>query len=108
MLEGDAGLNAAQVGRRIVLPTSFPGSPRFMMQAYQDAMAIVRALGIPGVFFTFTCNSNWLEIRSELHEGQTAVDRSDFPDEDEGSSEWFGQVGLVCRGDWQHLDKGIS
>jgi len=34
MLEGDAGLNAAQVGRWIVLPASFPGSPRFMMQAY--------------------------------------------------------------------------
>jgi hypothetical protein len=50
ILEGDAGLNAAQVGRRIVLPASFPGSPRFMMQAYQDAMAIVRALGIPDFF----------------------------------------------------------
>jgi hypothetical protein len=69
MLERDAGLNAAQVGRRIMLPASFPGSPRFMMQAYQDAMAIVRALGIPDVFLTFTCNPNWPEIQLELHEG---------------------------------------
>jgi len=78
MLERDAGLNAAQVGRRIVLPASFPGSPRFMMQAYQDAMAIVRALGIPDVFLTFTCNPNWPEIQLELHEGQTATDRPDL------------------------------
>jgi len=41
-------------------------------------MAIVRALGIPDVFFTFTCNPNWPEIQSELHEGQTAVDRLDL------------------------------
>jgi hypothetical protein len=75
MLEGDAGLNAAQVGRWIVLPASFPGSPWFMMQAYQDAMAIVQALGIPDVFFTFTCNPNWPKIRSKLHEGQTVADR---------------------------------
>jgi hypothetical protein len=78
MLERDAGLNAAQVGRRIMLPASFPGSPRFMMQAYQDAMAIVRALGIPDVFLTFTCNPNWPEIQLELHEGQTAADRPDL------------------------------
>jgi hypothetical protein len=78
MLAQDAVLNAAQVGRRIVLPTTFHGSPRFMMQAYQDAMAIVRSLGIPDVFFTFMCNSNWPKIQSKLLEGQSAVDRSDL------------------------------
>ncbi len=62
MLAQDAVLNAAQVGRRILLPATFHGSPRFMMQAYQDAMAIVRSLGIPDVFLTFTCNPSWPEI----------------------------------------------
>jgi hypothetical protein len=78
MLAQDAVLNAAQVGRRIVLPVTFHGSLRFMMQAYQDAMAIVRSLGIPDVFLTFTCNPSWPEIQSELLDGQTAADRPDL------------------------------
>jgi hypothetical protein len=49
-----------------------------MMQAYQDAMAIVHSLGIPDVFFTFTCNPSWPEIQSELLEGQTAMDHPDL------------------------------
>jgi hypothetical protein len=31
MVEHDVRLDLAQVGQRIVLPASFPGSPRFMM-----------------------------------------------------------------------------
>jgi hypothetical protein len=58
MVEHDFQLHPAQVGQRIILPASFHGSPRFMMQAYQDAMAIVRSKGIPDVFLTFTCNPN--------------------------------------------------
>ncbi|KAK4386068.1 hypothetical protein Sango_2477400 [Sesamum angolense] len=34
--------NAGNVGRRIILPSSFTGSPRDMYQRYQDAMAIVQ------------------------------------------------------------------
>jgi len=78
MLAQDVVLNAAQVGRHIVLPATFHGSPRFMMQAYQDAMAIVRSLGIPDVFLTFTCNPSWPEIQSELLEGQTIANRPDL------------------------------
>jgi hypothetical protein len=58
MVEHDVRLDPVQVGQQIVLPSSFLGSPRFVMQAYQDAMAIVWNKGIPDVFFTFTCNSN--------------------------------------------------
>lgn len=61
-----------------MLPASYPGSPRFMMQAYHDAMAIVRTMGIPNVFLTFTCNPNWIDIVSQLQEGQTASDRMDL------------------------------
>jgi hypothetical protein len=78
MVEHDVRLNPRQVGQRIILPTSFRGSPRFMMQAYQDAMAIVRIKGIPDVFFTFTCNPNWEEIIAELEPNQTASDRPDL------------------------------
>ena len=38
-------------GRRIVLPSSFTGSPRYMQQCYQDAMANVRKC----VAVTFLC-----------------------------------------------------
>ncbi|KAL0423660.1 UNVERIFIED_CONTAM: hypothetical protein Sradi_0900800 [Sesamum radiatum] len=34
--------NAENVGRRIMLPSSFTGSPRDMYQRYQDAMAITK------------------------------------------------------------------
>ncbi len=43
MVEHDVRLNPAQVGQQIILPTSFRGFPRFMMQMYQDAMAIVHS-----------------------------------------------------------------
>jgi len=62
------------VGQQIVFPTSFPGFPRFMMQAYQDAMAIVRSKGILDVILTFICNPNWEEIVVELEPNQTAFD----------------------------------
>jgi hypothetical protein len=58
MVKHDVWLDPTQVGQRIILLASFPGSPHFMMQVYQDAMAIVRNKGIPDVFLTFTCNAN--------------------------------------------------
>jgi hypothetical protein len=58
--------DVATTGQRIVLPASFPGGVRHMQQAYQDSMAIVRTLGKPGYFITFTANPNWEEIQDEL------------------------------------------
>ncbi|GKA70681.1 helicase [Tanacetum coccineum] len=48
--------NAAGLGKRIVLPHTFTGGPRYMMQNYQDAMALCRAYGNPDLFITFTSN----------------------------------------------------
>ena len=45
---------ATQVGRRIVLPSSYVGGPRYMSQLYHDGMAIVRKLGKADLFITFT------------------------------------------------------
>jgi hypothetical protein len=59
MVEHDVRLDPAQVGQQIILLDLFPGSPCFMMQVYQDAMAIVQSKGILNVFLTFTCNPNW-------------------------------------------------
>ncbi|RPA81042.1 hypothetical protein BJ508DRAFT_194851, partial [Ascobolus immersus RN42] len=69
---------ASNIGTRIVLPSSFHGGPRDMVQQFQDAMAIVRTCGKPDFFITFTCNPNWKEIRSSLLDGQSSQDRPDL------------------------------
>ncbi|KAH9096020.1 hypothetical protein Ae201684P_010223 [Aphanomyces euteiches] len=54
------------IGKRIVLPSSCTGGPRYMRQRYLDAMAIVRKYGRPDLFITVTCNPKWVEIDREL------------------------------------------
>ena len=66
------------IGQKIILPSSFIGSPRHMAQLYQDAISIVRRFGKPDYFITFTCNPRWPEIQSELLHNQTAADRPDL------------------------------
>ncbi len=70
--------NTTTLGTRIVLPSSFTGGPRFMVQLYQDAMAICRSFGLSSYFITFTCKPNWPEIQAELIPGQTATDCPDL------------------------------
>ena len=50
------GDTAGDFGRCVVLASSFVGGPRYIVQQYQDAMAIVRKYGKPDLFVTFTCN----------------------------------------------------
>ncbi|XP_019198428.1 PREDICTED: uncharacterized protein LOC109192311 [Ipomoea nil] len=50
-------------GKRIILPSSFTGGARYMIQNYQDAMAICRWIGYPNLFITFTYNPKWPEIK---------------------------------------------
>jgi hypothetical protein len=57
--------DAAMLGCRIVLPSSFQGGARLMMQNYQD----VRFAGKPTYFATFTCNPKWPEITDALLPG---------------------------------------
>ena len=64
--------------RKIVLPASFTGSPRFMAKHYHNAMTIVRKFGKPTLFITFTSGAQWEYILSELEPHQTAVDRPDI------------------------------
>ncbi|XP_030928349.1 uncharacterized protein LOC115954586 [Quercus lobata] len=78
VLRGDT--DPITVGKRIVLPSSFTGSPRYMVQNYQDAMAICRWAGYPDLFLTFTCNPKWSEINHSLEfiEGLKYKDRPDI------------------------------
>ncbi|KIH43787.1 hypothetical protein ANCDUO_26201, partial [Ancylostoma duodenale] len=70
--------NSTDVGRLVILPATFTGSPRHMHEYAQDAMLYVRTCGHPDLFITFTCNPEWAEIREELLEGQTPSDRHDL------------------------------
>jgi hypothetical protein len=62
--------NATHIGRRVILPSSFLGSPRHLHELYQDAMAIAREHGKPQLFITFTCNPAWPEITAALPAGE--------------------------------------
>ncbi|KAF7140271.1 hypothetical protein RHSIM_Rhsim06G0045600 [Rhododendron simsii] len=75
---GPDGLGPGQVGKRIILPSSFPGCPRYMFQIFQDSMAITRHNQHPDIFLTMTANPNWLEITEALLPYQKAVDRPDL------------------------------
>jgi hypothetical protein len=72
----DQGSNT---GRRVVMPSSYVGGPRFMDQLYFDGMAICSKVGFPDLFITFTCNPNWPEIQRLLSPlRQKAPDRPDI------------------------------
>jgi hypothetical protein len=68
----------AKVGKRILLPATFGGSPRDLHQCYLDAMALVSKFGRPDFFITMTANPNWEEVRKNLRRGETAADRPDL------------------------------
>ncbi|KAH9547373.1 hypothetical protein CY35_11G030800 [Sphagnum magellanicum] len=70
--------NIDNLGRLIVLPSSFTAGQRHMAQLYQDSMAIVRQYGKPDLFITMTCNPKWEEIVSALKPGEIANDRPDL------------------------------
>ena len=54
------------VGRRVVLPSSVTGTPRYMMAKLQDALCYVRDYGAADFFITVTCNPAWPEIVNTL------------------------------------------
>jgi hypothetical protein len=70
--------NIDNLGRLIVLPSSFIGGHRHMAQLYQDSMAIVRQYGKTDLFITMTCNPKWEEIVNVLKPGEIANDRPDL------------------------------
>ena len=67
-----------QPGREVVLPSTFPGSPRAMQQNYADAMAIIGKYHKPDIFLTITCNPKWREIVENLGPNEKAFDRPDL------------------------------
>ena len=68
----DFGLD---IGKITILPSSFSGGPRHMLQLFQDAMSCFRTYGKPDLFITFTTNPMWPEILNELKEFESPNDR---------------------------------
>ncbi|CAN1185183.1 ATP-dependent DNA helicase PIF1 [Linum perenne] len=53
---------------RIILPSTFTSSVRYMKQLFLDGMAICHYFGNPDLFITFTSNAQWPEIRNAFIE----------------------------------------
>ncbi|UYV71113.1 hypothetical protein LAZ67_8001784, partial [Cordylochernes scorpioides] len=77
-LENRAIQNGIPIGKMVILPSSFEGSPRNMQQHYQDAMAIVEKHGKPDLFVTMTCNPKWKDITDNLEDWQRVEHRPDL------------------------------
>ncbi|KAM3202438.1 hypothetical protein P3L10_030062 [Capsicum annuum] len=68
--------NPSSQEKRVVLPLTFTGGTRYMIQNYQNAMAICKWAGYPDLFITFTCNPKWPEIqRFVISKGLNPEDR---------------------------------
>ncbi|XP_072073101.1 uncharacterized protein [Arachis hypogaea] len=76
-------------GKCIILPSSFTGGPRYMIQNYQDAKAICKVVGYPDLFITFTCNPKWPEVEEFIKNRE--LNPEDRPD-------------IVCRAFKAKLD----
>ena len=72
------GLCPDQVGKRMILPSSFIGSPRHMFEIFQDSMAITCYNQHPDIFLTMTANPNWPKITFALLPHQKPIDRPDL------------------------------
>ena len=69
----------SQKNERVVLPSSYVGSRRYMDQLHYDGMAISTTVGFPDIFITFTCNPNWPEVHRELNKNNLkSHDRPDI------------------------------
>ncbi|SGY38962.1 BQ5605_C003g02111 [Microbotryum silenes-dioicae] len=72
------GLTPDQIGRSVILRSTFKNSPREVTQRYQDAMACVVKYGKPSLFITVTCNPEWPEIKAALGPNDKAYNRPDL------------------------------
>ncbi|GFT49847.1 helitron_like_N domain-containing protein [Trichonephila clavipes] len=72
----DGNLN--ELGKIVLLSSTFTGSPKHMHEYAQDAMTYDRAYGRPDFFITFTCNPAWDEVKEIVLTGQSPSRRHDI------------------------------
>uniref|UniRef100_A0A914I8I8 ATP-dependent DNA helicase n=1 Tax=Globodera rostochiensis TaxID=31243 RepID=A0A914I8I8_GLORO len=68
----------AKLGRVFLMPQSFAGSRQYYQGKYADLMTMVRHLGAPTWFVTFTGNPKWPEIAEALRRRQNYAHRPDI------------------------------
>ena len=76
----DPNVDVENIGTCLILPSSFSGSSRNMIQHCQDALAINRHFRGADLFLTMTANPNWPEFKEALLPGQISTDRPDLVD----------------------------
>lgn len=59
----DVNIEGSKKGKRVVLPSSYVGSRRFMEQIYFYGMTIYSHIGCLYLFITLTCNPNWSKVQ---------------------------------------------
>uniref|UniRef100_A0ABD2WQT2 ATP-dependent DNA helicase n=1 Tax=Trichogramma kaykai TaxID=54128 RepID=A0ABD2WQT2_9HYME len=67
-----------KIGKMVILPSSFTGSPRACKENYLDSMTLVQSKGKPDLFITMTCNSAWSEISDNMRSHESTLDRPDL------------------------------
>ena len=75
-LKNNASSNT--VGRNIILPASFTGSPRWYHNKLQDSLAYIRKFGSPDLFITTTMNPQDPVVKNCIYTGQRPEDRPDI------------------------------
>ncbi|KAL3076362.1 hypothetical protein niasHS_011781 [Heterodera schachtii] len=68
----------AKLGRIFLMPQTFAGSRQYYQGKYADLMTMVRHLGAPTWFVTFTGNPKWPEIEEALRVRQNYAHRPDI------------------------------
>ena len=66
------------IGKMVILPSSFTGSPRVIQQNCLDSMTICQNFGKPDLFLTMTCNPHSNEIVENISGNENAIDRPDI------------------------------
>lgn len=75
-ISNDTNIN--EIGKKVILPSTYDGSPRHMHEYAQDGLTYVRNYGNPDLFITFTCNPKWEEIKIYLINDEIPSDRHDL------------------------------
>ena len=66
------------IGKMVILPSLFMGSPRAIQQNFLDSMTIRLNFGKPDLFLTMTYNPHWKYIAENINENENAIDRPDI------------------------------
>ncbi|KAG0157696.1 hypothetical protein PDIDSM_4881 [Penicillium digitatum] len=63
----EQGIPAKDLGRPVILPSSYKGGPRDRTNSFRNSIAIIQQYGTPSLFVTFTANPNWPEVQRNLY-----------------------------------------